>query len=69
MKILIVDDSRTMRKIVRNALEGMGYSASSVVEASDGLEAIQKLRECRGKIDIILADWNMPNMDGLSLLK
>jgi two-component system chemotaxis response regulator CheY len=69
MKILIVDDSRTMRKIVRNALEGMGYSASSVVEASDGVEAIQKLRECRGKIDIILADWNMPNMDGLSLLK
>jgi two-component system chemotaxis response regulator CheY len=69
MKILVVDDSRTMRKIVRNALEGMGYSASSVVEASDGVEAIQKIREHRLKIDIILADWNMPNMDGLALLK
>ena len=69
MKILVVDDSKTMRKIVRNALEGMGYSSQSITEASDGLEAIQKLRECRGRIDIILADWNMPNMDGLSLLK
>ncbi|MHC4251277.1 MAG: response regulator [Planctomycetota bacterium] len=69
MKILVVDDSRTMRKIIRNALEGMGYSQQSIAEASDGLEAIQKLRECRGRIDIILADWNMPNMDGLSLLK
>ncbi|MHC5057194.1 MAG: response regulator [Planctomycetota bacterium] len=69
MKILVVDDSRTMRKIVRNALEGMGYSPSSVVEASDGVDAIQKIREHRLKIDIILADWNMPNMDGLALLK
>jgi two-component system chemotaxis response regulator CheY len=68
MKILVVDDSRTMRKIIRNALEGMGYSASSVVEASDGVEAIAKLREHRFNIDIILADWNMPNMDGLALL-
>jgi len=68
MKILVVDDSRTMRKILRNALEGMGYSASSVIEASDGVEAMAKLREHRFKIDIILADWNMPNMDGLALL-
>jgi two-component system chemotaxis response regulator CheY len=69
MKILVVDDSRTMRKIVRNALEAMGYAATSIVEAADGLEAIQKLRECQGKIDIILADWNMPNMNGLTLIK
>ncbi|MHC4200322.1 MAG: response regulator [Planctomycetota bacterium] len=69
MKILVVDDSRTMRKIIRNALEGMGYSPASVVEASDGVEAMAKLREYRFRIDIILADWNMPNMDGLSLLK
>ncbi len=68
MRILVVDDSRTMRKIIRNALEGMGYSASSVVEASDGVEAMTKLRESGFKIDIVLADWNMPNMDGLSLL-
>ncbi len=69
MRILVVDDSRTMRKILRNSLEGMGYSASSVVEASDGVEAIRELREQKFKIDIILADWNMPNMDGLSLLQ
>ncbi len=68
MKILVVDDSRAMRKIIRNALEDMGYSAASVVEASDGVEAMAKLREYRFKIDIILADWNMPNMDGLALL-
>ncbi len=69
MRILVVDDSRTMRKILRNALEGMGYSASSVVEASDGVEAIRELREHKFKIDIILADWNMPSMDGLALLE
>ncbi len=68
MKILVVDDSRTMRKIVRNALESMGYSSSSVVEASDGVEAMAELREQHFSIDIILADWNMPNMDGLALL-
>jgi len=69
MKILVVDDSRTMRKIVRNALQGMGYSSSSIIEASDGVEAMAKLREYRFRVDIILADWNMPNMDGLSLLR
>ncbi len=68
MKILVVDDSRAMRKIIRNALEDMGYSAASVIEASDGVEAMAKLRECRFKIDLIFADWNMPNMDGLALL-
>jgi len=69
MKILVVDDSRTMRKILRNALQGMGYSSTSIIEASDGVEAIAKLREHRFEVDIILADWNMPNMDGLSLLQ
>jgi two-component system chemotaxis response regulator CheY len=69
MKILTVDDSRTMRRIVRNALEGMGYSPASILEASDGVEALSRLRERRFKVDIILADWNMPNMDGLAFLK
>lgn len=69
MKILVVDDSAAMRKIIRNALEGMGYSPASVLEATDGMDAIQMLREPRFKIDIVLADWNMPNMDGLKLLK
>ncbi len=69
MKILVVDDSRTMRKLIRRALEEMGYSRGGIVEASDGAEAIEKLREHKLGVDIILADWNMPNMNGLSLLK
>ncbi len=69
MKILVVDDSRAMRKILRKTLESMGYSESSVIEASDGVEGLERLREHRPKIDIILADWNMPNMDGLTFLK
>ncbi len=69
MKILVVDDSRTMRRIIGTALKGMGYSAASILEASDGVEALSVLREAHGTVDIILADWNMPNMDGLTLLK
>ena len=55
--------------MVRKALLRMGYPASSIVEASDGLEALQKAEEHDSKIDIVLTDWNMPNMDGLSLLR
>ena len=69
MKILVVDDSRTMRRIIGTALKGMGYSAASIMEASDGVEALTVLREADYAVDIILADWNMPNMDGLTLLK
>ena len=69
MKILVVDDSRTMRRIIGTALKGMGYSAASIMEASDGVEALSVLREADFAVDIILADWNMPNMDGLTLLK
>jgi two-component system chemotaxis response regulator CheY len=69
VKILVVDDSQTMRKIFRNALEGMGYSPASILEATDGTDAIQMLRQRSFEIDIVLADSNMPGMDGLSLLK
>jgi len=65
MKLLLVDDSSTMRRIQRNVLEKIGIS--DIEEASDGLEAIQKLRE--KPFDIVLLDWNMPNLDGLSTLK
>ncbi|MHC4505975.1 MAG: response regulator [Planctomycetota bacterium] len=69
MKILVVDDSVAMRKIIRTALEGMGYSPVSILEATGGMDALQMLREPRLKTDIVLADASMPDMDGLSLLK
>ena len=64
-KFLVVDDFSTMRRIVRNLLKELGYS--NVDEAEDGVMALQKLRS--EKFDFIVTDWNMPNMDGLELLK
>jgi two-component system chemotaxis response regulator CheY len=64
-KFLVVDDFSTMRRIVRNLLKELGYS--DVDEAEDGVQALQKLRN--EKFDFVVTDWNMPNMDGLELLK
>ena len=64
-KFLVVDDFSTMRRIVRNLLKELGYS--DVDEAEDGVQALQKLRS--EKFDFVVSDWNMPNMDGLELLK
>ncbi len=69
MKILLVDDSRMMRRLVRGTLEGGGYAPEDIIEATDGLQAIQALQQMEFKVDLVLADWNMPNMDGISLLK
>lgn len=63
MKILIVDDSPTMRRIVSNSLRDAGYS--DFVEAEDGQHALDILSEV--PIDLVLTDWNMPNMNGLEL--
>lgn len=65
MKILIVDDFSTMRRIIRNILKQIGFS--NVEEAEDGDVALEKLRE--GAFDFVITDWNMPNMTGLDLLK
>jgi two-component system chemotaxis response regulator CheY len=65
MKILVVDDFATMRRILRNVLKQIGFT--KVVEADDGTTALDVLR--KDKIDLILADWNMPKMTGLDLLK
>jgi two-component system chemotaxis response regulator CheY len=65
MKILLVDDSNTMRRIEKNTLEKMGYS--EVHEACDGADAIQKLGA--GGFELVLMDWNMPNMTGIDALK
>ncbi|RMG01633.1 MAG: chemotaxis protein CheY [Nitrospirae bacterium] len=65
MKILVVDDFSTMRRIVKNVLKQIGYS--NIDEAEDGADALNKLRSRR--YDFVVSDWNMPNMDGLELLK
>lgn len=67
MKILLVDDSSTMRRIQKNTLEKLGHT--DVTEAGDGLEAIAKLQEGGGSYDLVLMDWNMPNMTGIDALK
>ena len=65
MKVLVVDDYATMRRIVRNLLTQIGYT--DVEEAGDGVTALQKLRE--NKFGLVISDWNMEPMTGLQLLK
>ncbi len=65
MKFLVVDDFSTMRRIVRNLLKELGFN--NVDEAEDGAVAYGKLT---GEVfDFVVTDWNMPNMDGLTLLQ
>jgi two-component system chemotaxis response regulator CheY len=65
MRFLVVDDFSTMRRIVRNLLKEL--SITNVEEAEDGAVALQKLKN--DKFDFVVSDWNMPNMDGLTLLQ
>lgn len=65
IKFLVVDDFSTMRRIVRNLLKELGFT--NVEEAEDGAVALQKLKG--GGFDFVVSDWNMPNMDGLTLLQ
>lgn len=64
---LIVDDSSVMRKIVERALRQAGLAIAHVFEASSGVEGLEALRA--HKVDLILSDINMPNMDGLEFLR
>ena len=65
MKILVVDDFSTMRRIVKNILKQLGFNNNE--EAEDGKIAFDKLKS--GDFDFVVSDWNMPNMTGLELLK
>jgi len=65
MKVLVVDDFATMRKIVRNILKQIGFS--NIVEADDGANALEIIKN--EKVDFVVTDWNMPNMTGLELLQ
>ncbi len=65
MRILVVDDFSTMRRIIKNILRQLGFS--NIVEADDGTTAWEVLN--KDKIDFIVSDWNMPKMTGIELLK
>jgi two-component system chemotaxis response regulator CheY len=65
IKILIVDDFSTMRRIVKNLLNDLGFF--NTAEADDGSTALEELR--RNKYDLVITDWNMPGMPGIDLLK
>ncbi len=64
MKVLIVDDFATMRRILRNILKQIGFT--NMTEADDGSTALKELK--KEKYDLILCDWNMPEMPGIDLL-
>ena len=66
-KVLIIDDSSTMRKIVTRSLRQAGLDFDTILEAGDGQEALQVLG--KESVDIILSDINMPNMDGIEFLR
>ena len=67
MQILVVDDSRTMRMLVIRTLRQAGFGGHDIVEAGDGLEALDLINSVGA--DIVLCDWNMPRMSGLELLQ
>ena len=67
MKILIVDDSKTMRMIVKRTLRQAGFGDHEVAEASNGTEALAAIQA--SKPDVVLSDWNMPEMNGIELLE
>lgn len=65
LRILVVDDFPTMRRIVRSLLKELGFT--NVEEAEDGRDALNKLQA--GGFQFVVSDWNMPNLDGLEMLK
>lgn len=66
LKLLVVDDSSTMRRIIKNTLQRLGYD--DILEAENGLEAWGIL-DGTGGINVLITDWNMPEMNGLNLVK
>ncbi len=67
MKILVADDSKVMRMLVRRALRQAGYGNAEITEACDGEEAYKAF--VAGKFDLVLSDWNMPNLNGFGFLQ
>jgi two-component system, chemotaxis family, chemotaxis protein CheY len=67
LRVLIVDDSSVMRKIVERSLRQAGLELGEVLEASNGVEALAQAQ--KGKLDLILSDINMPSMDGIEFVR
>jgi len=65
MKVLVVDDFSTMRRIIKNLLRDLGFT--NISEADDGSTALPMLKD--GAFDFVVTDWNMPGMQGIDLLK
>jgi two-component system chemotaxis response regulator CheY len=66
MKILIVDDSKAMRMIIKRTLNEAGYGGHSIVEAENGKQGLKALHD--ESFDVVLCDWNMPEMSGIEML-
>jgi two-component system chemotaxis response regulator CheY len=65
--ILVVDDSKAMRLIVRRTLRQAGFGEYEVEEAANGLEALERIGQ--GALALVISDWNMPEMNGIELLR
>ena len=63
--IITVDDSSTMRRIIKNTLQKLGFE--TILEAGNGVEALEVMS--KNKVDMIVTDWNMPEMEGLTFVK
>ena len=68
MRVLLVDDSKVMRKIIMRGMAQAGFKIDQYLEASDGEQGLDVLKK-EGKVDLILSDWNMPIMDGLEFVE
>jgi len=67
LKILIVDNSSTMRRIIKNTLGRLGYK--DLLEAENGVKAWEQMQAYGNEIEVLITDWNMPKMDGLELVQ
>lgn len=67
MKVMVVDDSSAMRMMIVRTLRQAGFGGNDVDQAVDGADALEKIR--KSTPDLVLADWNMPNMTGIELLE
>src|SRR5258706_11568 len=68
MRILVADDSRTMRRVFRTLLEAIGHSPTDIIEAGDAIEAIAALKSMKYAVDYIIADYDMAGMENHGFL-